>query len=269
MGEVLDMMQYLKAVQVNVTATIALIAALETAAPPNAPAAMQRALQALRTIRMELEAAFRAQQFAEAPTDPRRYDLLLDRSWSALIERLRAWDELPTGTYPEQERAERLLTLLAPDGLAALKRPYREQWSILKARLDEVHAQQLDDDLVELAGKVFVDDVRLRFEDYGRVLGLTQARPTPETTRQSELLRTARQRMVEYVIQVFATIDPNDPDTARAARDTLRPLAEAREAALAARKGRGSNDTPQPEDSPVSPHTAQPASPLPNTSPTV
>ncbi len=156
--------------------------------------------------------------------------------------------ELPAGAYPEPARAERLLSILAADGLVILKLPYKEQWASMKARLDEVRAQGLDGDLVELAGRAFVDDVRLRFADYGRVLGLTHPLAADAQLNQGELLRAAQQRVTEYVIQMFASIDPERPETTATALSALRPIADARDAALAARKVTAAEpDAPTPD----------------------
>lgn len=261
MRDELDVIQYLRFVQVNVPTMIALVAALVTAAPA-AAASLLRALTSLLAAGKALEAAYRARQFAEGAVDARPYDNVLDRSWAGMIQRLQSWSQLPANTYPEQARAARLLSILAADGLSALALPYREQWAALKARLEEVSAQGLDDDLAELAGRVFVDDVRLRFADYGRVLGLTQALAPEAQVDQGELLRAAQQRVTEYVIQVAATVDPEQPETLAAARAALRPLAEAREAANAARKPAAEPAAPKP-DAPAPTPVAKPDAPAP------
>jgi len=264
MREDLDLFQYLRFVQVNVPTMIALVTALVAAAPRAAAGALLRALTALMASGDALETAFRARQFMEGAPDPRPFDNVLDHSWAGLIQRLQAWSQLPAGTYPERARAERLLGLLAADGLVILKLPYKEQWASIKARLDEVRAQGLDDDLAELAGRVFVDDVRLRFADYGRVLGLTHPLAADAQLNQGELLRAAQQRVTEYVIQVFASIDPEKPETTSAALAALRPIADARDAALAARKVTAAEpDAPQPDaPTPVAP-VARPSKPAP------
>lgn len=264
MGDEFDLIQYLRMVPMNMRAMIALIAALIVTAPAKAAGALLRALTTLKATGTSLEAALRAKEFAEPAPNARPYDIVLDRSWGAMIQRLQCWSSLPEGTYPEQAQAERLLAILAADGLAVLKLPYEQQWAALKVRLDEVHAQGLDDDLAALAGPRFVEDVRLRFEDYGRVLGLTQAREAAAEVNLSELLRGAQQRVTEYVVQVVATIDPDDPATAAAARAALRPLLDARDTALAARKSpEAKPDAPQPDAKPDAPQpVAKPADPV-------
>lgn len=266
MRDELDLIQYLRFVQVNVPTMIALITALIAAAPRAAAGALLRALTSLAATGKALEAAFRARQFVEAAPDPRPFDLVLDHAWAGMIERIQAWRQLPAGAYPEQARVERLLDILAADGLVVLKLPYKEQWASIKARLDEVSARGLDDELVELAGRVFVDDVRLRFADYGRVLGLTRPLAADAQVDHTELLRAAQQRVTEYVIQVFATIDPERPETAQAAREALRPLADARDAANAARKTAAEPAAPTP-DAPAPTPVAKPDAPAPVVTP--
>lgn len=264
MGDEFDLIQYLRMVPMNMRAMIALIAALIVAASAKAAGALLRALTTLKATGTSLEAALRAKEFAGPAPNARPYDLVLDRSWGAMIQRLQCWSSLPEGTYPEQAQAERLLAILAADGLAVLELPYDQQWAALEVRLDEVHAQGLDDDLAALAGPRFVEDVRLRFEDYGPVLGLTQAREAAAEVNLSELLRGAQQRVTEYVVQVVATIDPDDPATAAAARAAMRPLLDARDTALAARKSPDAKpDAPQPVARPADPVVARPSKPAP------
>lgn len=52
----------------------------------------------------------------------------------------------------------------------------------------------------------------------------------------SELLRAAQARLHDYVIQVLATVNAEDPASVKAAREALWPIAEAREVSYAARK---------------------------------
>jgi len=262
MRDEFDVIQYLRFVQVNVPTMIALVAALVAAAPAAAAAALLRALTSLVAAGKALEGAYQARLFAEGAPDARPYDNALDRSWAGMIQRLQSWSQLPPNAYPEQARAARLLGILAADGLVALSLPYREQWAALKARLAEVSAQGLDDDLAELTGRVFVDDVRVRFADYGRVLGLTQALAPEAKVDQGELLRAAQQRVTEYVIQVAATVDPERPETLAAARAALRPLAEARDAANAARRPAAEPEAPKPDAPAPPPVVAKPDAPV-------
>lgn len=264
----LDPTMYLRGVQVDVPTMIALIAALIAATPAKSGKALQRALSALLAASVAMQAAVRAHQFAAVTIDPRPADIAIDRAWGAMVARLQAWTQLPEGEHPEQERAALLLAIVAPDGLSALKLPYRAQWTTLKTRLDELHAQKLDGELTALAGKVFVDEVRRRFDDYGRVLGLTAAQDAIELPNLSALLRDAQQRVSAYVVQVLATIDPDDASTTKIARDALRPLADARENANAARRAQPvASDPvvakPAPQPAPPAQPAARPSTPPP------
>ena len=233
----LDLMTCLRAVQVDTATGIALVSGLIAAAPADPTAPMARAIDGLTAAGDALQCGFRVRTHTTTTVDLRPYDVVMDRAWAAMVARLNAWSQLPAESHPEVPRAATLATIVAPDGLQALKLGYRAQWATLKTRLDEVNARGLDGELVALAGASFVREVRERLYEYGRVQGLNEAKePEAEAVNLTELLRVAQQRVTEYVVQVFAAIDPQLPATRQAARRALRPLLEARDAALAARK---------------------------------
>ena len=249
----LDLMTCLRAVQVDTATGIALVSGLIAAAPADPAAAMARAIDGLTAAGDALQRGFRVRTHTTTTVDLRPYDVVMDRAWAAMVARLNAWSQLPAESHPEVPRAATLATIVAPDGLQALKLGYRAQWATLKTRLDEVNARGLDDELVALAGASFVREVRERLYEYGRVQGLNEAKePEADAVNLTELLRVAQQRVTEYVVQVFAAIDPDAPATKKAARRALRPLLEARDAALAARKpGAAEGDTePTPDAEP-------------------
>jgi hypothetical protein len=233
----LDPQQYLRALQVDTPTMVAIIWSLASSAFRTAEGPVARKLDRMRDAGRALEEGRRAHEAARNREDPRPFDVTLDRAWAALIARLQAWGQLPeTGHTKPQANATRLLEILASDGLAALTLPYRAQWATLKLRLDAVHDEGLDEALVELAGAPFVMAVRRSFADYGRVLGVTQEAEDVSLPNLGMLLRAAQQRVGEYVLQVLATADSDEPASVAAAVRALRPLQDAREAALAARK---------------------------------
>lgn len=60
-----------------------------------------------------------------------------------------------------------------------------------------------------------------------------------------------------------ATVDPEEPATAKAARDALLPIADARDAAHAARKVTAAEpDAPQPDAKPDAAPVAKPEAPV-------
>jgi hypothetical protein len=88
-----------------------------------------------------------------------------------------------------------------------------------------VHAEGLDGALSELAGAPFVAAVRHAHADYGRVLGVTQEAEDVSLPNMTALLRAAQQRVGEYVLQVLASADSDDPASVAAAVRALRPPA--------------------------------------------
>jgi len=257
--EELEAATYLRGVKTDAGTTLAMIAALLAASSKVAATVkLRRTLAALGAAHDGLQRAWRSRQYAARALDPRPYDAALDRAWAAMVARLMAWAQLPEERSPEVARAAEVVAVVAPDGLAVLKLPYRLQWSSLKARLDEVHERGLDDALAALAGDAFVAEVRERFEDYGRVLGITEAPADEEAqVNLSALLRAAQARLNDYVIQVLATTDADDPATVRAAREALRPILETREYVNGSRSAADA----KPDAKPAEPD-AKPAEPV-------
>ncbi|MFO0609261.1 MAG: hypothetical protein U0324_39215 [Polyangiales bacterium] len=248
----LDPQQYLRALQVDATTMVAIIWSLASAAFRKPEGALARKLERMRDAGRALEEGRRAHEAARAKEDPRPYDLTLDRAWAAMIARLQAWGQLPeAGHTAPQADAARLLEVLASDGLAALTLPYKAQWATLKLRLDAVHAEGLDEALTELAGAPFVAAVRRAFTEYGRVLGVTREAEDVSLPNLGALLRAAQQRVGEYVLQVLASADSDDPASVAAASRALRPLQEARDAANAARKAPAAKPDAKPDAKPA------------------
>lgn len=248
----LDPQQYLRALQVDATTMVAIIWSLVSAAFRKPEGALARKLEQMRDAGRALEEGRRAHEAARTKEDPRPFDQTLDRAWAALIARLQAWGQLPeAGHARAQADAARLLEILAGDGLAALTLPYRSQWATLKLRLDAVHAEGLDDALTELAGAPFVAAVRRAFTEYGRVLGVTRVAEDTSLPNLGTLLRAAQQRVGEYVLQVLATADSDDPASVAAAVRALRPLQDARDAANAARKSSDAKGAAKPDAKPA------------------
>jgi len=255
----LDPQEYLRALQVDTPTMVAIIWSLTSAAFRAPEGALARKLDRMRDAGRALEEGRRAHETARNREDPRPFDVTLDRAWAALIARLQAWGQLPEkGHTKPQADAARLLEILASDGLAALTLPYRAQWATLKLRLDAAHDEGLDEALVELAGAPFVTAVRRAFTDYGRVLGVTQEAEDVSLPNLTVLLRVAQQRVGEYVLQVLATADADEPASVTAALRALRPIHDAREAALAARKTPDTKPDAKPNAKPDAKPAADP-----------
>jgi len=248
----LDPQQYLRALQVDAPTMVAIVWSLASASYRSPEGALARKLERMRDACRALEEGRRAHEAARAKEDPRLYDRTIDRAWAAMIWRLQAWEQLPEAGYAAQQAgAARLLSILASDGLAALTLNYNAQWAVLKLRLEAAHAEGLDGALDELAGAPFVAAVRRALVEYGRVLNVTEEAEEVSLPNLGVLLRATQQRVSEYVLQVLASADSDDPASVAAASRALRPLQEARDAANAARKAPAAKPDAKPDAKPA------------------
>lgn len=99
---------------------------------------------------------------------------------------------------------------------------------------------ELADELHELVGAPFLDALRQRHDDYGRVLGITDAKADePDAAGVVEPLRRLRSAIGSYVRAVVGLTDEDDPDSVAAITAQLRPLVDARRP----RPSNGATDT--------------------------
>ncbi len=171
-----------------------------------------------------------------------------------MVARLNAWSQLPAETHPEVPRAATLATIVAPDGLQALKLGYQAQWATLKTRLDEVNARGLDDGLVAPAGAAFVRE-KCASASTSTVASRASTRrrsprPTPSTSPSSCASPSSASPSTWCRCSPRST--PTRPPRRRPRAGRSVQLLEARDAALAARKpGAAEGDTePTPDAEP-------------------
>lgn len=152
-------------------------------------------------------------------------DVIMDNSWTALYERLRAYALLPESEVPRVRRAHDLLRLLFPDGIGFLKLPYEQEWSESGNRLRLIDRLRLSDELDALAGPEFLVQVRRAHDLYGRTLGVSgDAIPEPasEGAHVRELRMALGRSISHYALKVLSLADDDLPQVRR----LLAPLAE-------------------------------------------
>ncbi|MCA9709859.1 MAG: hypothetical protein KDK70_28730 [Myxococcales bacterium] len=218
-------------------AMLSLARALLAAADPAPSEVVASRLDRLRAATDELQAAWVEVSRPEVPAEnPQPYDLALDRAWGSLRARLAAWEQLdrPPGAGPAQE----LRALLFPTGLDFLQLPYAEQWAQSERRLALVDADGLAESIDALAGPQFLLAVRQAQADYGRVLGITDAKPAqPDAARVLEPVREVRAAIASYARAVVGLTDEVDDEAVAAMQQQLRPLVDARRPRAATPEG--------------------------------
>lgn len=163
--------------------------------------------------------------------DARPIDRGADNSWSALRSRLQAYAMLPQETYPDAKRAvEILYALFGESGLSFLTESYPEQYAIADSVLRRIDSEAFGPDIDRLAGKEFLENVRMQHAAYGKMVQTVLQREETITDDLGEHVRAMGQELVDYATKVLASIDRNKPPTIVAARSALRPIDAFREA---------------------------------------
>jgi hypothetical protein len=124
--------------------------------------------------------------------------------WAATHAWLSGWTKLPSGGE-EAALAQKLFDVLFEDGLNFLHLKYEAEWVASDRKLTDLVEKDLEDAFAELGGQRFLAQVRRVHKEYGKALGLTQARVREQ---QAPLVRDAldafTQSLRQYVVQVTA-----------------------------------------------------------------
>jgi len=242
-----DATRYETIPQTNVPGTLALIRAVITAS--KAPSSLPAAKKALKRLRAAGEALRGAHQTVAPPkleSTSKAADASMDRIWTAVEQRLAAWLELGGDDGAE---AERVHSILFPNGLSFLGFKYAEQWAEGEAILARVKAEKLTPSLEKLAGAPFVAELHARHVAYGEALGITKAKaPEADGASLVEPLRAARSALATYARVLVAAVDNGEFDEAEGAT-SLAPLALLRDS-LRASKKKGAPPVAEPPASP-------------------
>lgn len=150
-------------------------------------------------------------------------DRRLDRAWSALMDFLSGWQKLPVSKHPNPARGAHLFDLLFSKGLAFTKIRFKLQWQESQARLDAFDKENHETTLVQLGGKVFLDELREAHTAYGQVLGVTV--PAPEEEKKvREAMEAAHDVLRDYLAKIEAFRDPEEAGSDAMADALVEPV---------------------------------------------
>ncbi len=237
----LEPTRYLRTPVLDVPGGVALGIALLSAAGKELPTPAKRAAKVLRQAVVALQSNWAAQRSASQTTeeDKRPADQRLDRAWAAVGVRLQTVSELPA-EIEEAGQAARLYARIFPDGLAFLRLPYERQWAESEQRLALIADEEMGAAVAELVGDFVLNELRDAHADYGRVLGITNAKPESGDAVPNLLgqLRVVQQAMSGYALQLVAAAHA-EPELAPSVRRALRPFEDLREAQARRANARG------------------------------
>lgn len=229
---------------------IALATQLLALLPKRVTPEQKNAGRKLKAALDELAEVFRAN--APRPKDSsaaerRQADLRLDRAWSALFRRVEACSLLPA-EYPESARAARLLEGFFSEGLGFLTLSFEAEWAESKRRLEQIDSEPaLAKELEQLAGTLFLSEVRKAHEQDGIALGMTgKPRENTQAPSLDAPLRALRRAVVQYARATVATADEDEPETIRRVEAALEPIPRLREQLRRGQNSGTETSTPEP-----------------------
>ncbi len=168
--------------------------------------------------------------------------------------RLEALTLLPA-EMPESQRATQMIAQLFPLGLGFLQLPYDRQWALCESAMRTIGDGPVAEELEELIGEPVLRELRAAHKNYGRALGITQAKAEAATTPNlANAARTLQEAFTEYALQLLAA-GRADPSLGEAVMACLRPLDNARELELRRANARGG--VPEPVVAPTPPEVPQ------------
>ncbi len=177
----------------------------------------------------ESEAADRANR-AERRAHANQYK----RAWSALVAQLGVWRE--TGSLMSLPAASRASfeRVLPADLKVNLLGRARALWTAGDHRLARMSAEGVDESVAALGGADVLSHLRRAHQQLGASLGVSKPVAAPRTPAREVFasLVAAQTVMREYVLKVFAMIDPEVQGSDAAAAALLAPLLDAARAGV-------------------------------------
>jgi len=245
-----DVASYLRLPKLNVSGSVAMVKAMLTAIPKDAPVSVRHAARMVRLDAVALQSARRAGRKASNDVGrrlPREVDNEADALHAALHRRLEDHELLAARAPEAAARAAALKGALYPDGTAFIRANYFVQWEETEAWVKALGEGDNDAALRALAGDGFVDAALRVHEEYGAMIGTTKVRAeAPAKVDLATPLAALTASAQDLALQLAALAnDGSASDEHRAAaRAALRPIDDLRDvnARRAARRAAPEND---------------------------
>jgi len=245
-----DPAQYARAPVMTVEGAITLARVVAESCPKSMPAAVKKAAKRIADAAEAAQVAYTLRKKSlgkGTDEDSRPIDRAGDNSWGALRGRLQAYALLPENTYPDAKRAAEILaSLFGEAGLSFLTESYPEQYAIAESVLRRIDDEAFAADIDRIAGKEFLENIRVQHVAYGKMVAALLQRETALTEDLGEHVRTIGQELVDYATKVIATVERDKPATITTARAALRPIDAFREATQKKPGGAATEDPSAP-----------------------
>ena len=178
----------------------------------------------------------------------RSIDEAADNAWRALYEGLTAIARLPEQRYPQTVTAQRLLTLIFPNGnINFLRMRYVDQYTLMKAKVLRIEEDGHLPDLLNIIGPLFWQEIVYTLEKYRAMVhgGLDGA------VNNSDLMSTYRNlqtRITDFASKVAGQIDIDDEEAIAEAKRRLAPIPTAKTVVRRARQSESDSPNAPPTE---------------------
>ena len=262
----IDPTPYVRPPRTGIAGGLSLSKMLLTRVPTKPGPGVIMMAKALAATVVDTEADWRVHIQAKPGRETKPADLRLDRAWGTVHRRLGDHDNLPADD-PDRVRSTELVDRLFATGLRFLRLRYVEEHAESDLRLGIIEQEELRDDLDRLVGPRFMAELVAAHEDYGAVLGITEATgdAAPKVSL-LERLRELTQAISDYAVQVlaFARVHADNVAPAQYALAPIDVFRQAARRAASRAKAEGRADEPSVDEEYELPEGAPaPDSPVP------
>ncbi|HEY4118252.1 MAG TPA: hypothetical protein VGM56_10365 [Byssovorax sp.] len=225
----LDVSQYMQLPTLDAAATCALAQSLLSAALDDDR--VKPAAKAAKASLKALQAALGPVATEASERTPKAVDTDVDVAWGSMYRRLQSLGELARFDAARAARAGALLAKLfpPPEGARFLTDPFASEWQKVKSRLAVISDDDLEPEIVDLAGPEYTSLLRSTFAEYGDVLHITSAAPeVAEQARVRAAFVELRDDLRDLAIATLATRKKGDAKSLKKVKAALLPIDEAR-----------------------------------------
>lgn len=219
----LDPFTYLRLPKLDVAGALSLAKILLHRVPPSPPPPVAEAASLVEKAVAALNEKWKDQVGPHVRNDVRPLARRIDRAWSAIRDRLVAYESLPEDSE-DRIRAVAITELLFPDGLEFLQLSFVREHAQSQKRIEIIDDRGLGEELDTLVGKRFLVELRAAQAAYGDALGINKASAQPvPTIAVTDELRGLMDTISRYALQLLA-LASHDADKQEAVAFALAPI---------------------------------------------
>lgn len=222
MSAIIDFPTYLTPPRVSEANAVVLTRRLINAAPDDIQPNEKKALRFMREGAVEIQ-SIATQRDKARPENLSDEDVSFDGSWGLFQDQVTGWLRVP-GT-PKYAIAQRLKSLLFPNGITFVSYSYEDEWFESAKRLRLIDEEGLEASITQLVHADVLPLLRRAHDAMGEGLGVGSTRVTPPDSRAMlTAVRKVAQQIASYARVLSAAVDLDDPESVKRFRSAMEPL---------------------------------------------